>query len=229
MFSELVDIVIARTGRSDRLEDAISFANQTIRSVQSRIFCHNNLIEDQIPVTADPFLWTNPINFQRLKLARYSDGEFPVNKLSKGQDIYPNRYYAGAGYIGFTGMTTGSLIDVAYYAFQPRLKYYAVGARPATAEYNFDTEQFDFTYYDLTAGNDLDYTLAANQALARKKVSNWILLKWREMIEEGTLTKVWKLCGETERATMAFSLFEKTRREEFEPTENEIAIPGQAA
>lgn len=229
MFSELVDTVVARLGRSDRIEDVIAHANQTIRSAQSRILCYNNLIEDQIQAVAVPFIWTNPINFQKLKAARYSDGEFAVKKIGKGQDVYPYRYYEAAGYIAFVGMELNTLIDVAYYRFQPRLQYYAVGARPATAVFDYDTEQFQFTYFNLTSIGDLDYTLPANQALAQKKVSNWLLLKWNEMIQEGTLTKTYKLLGETERASTAFALFEKTRTQEFEPTENDAVVPGQAA
>lgn len=229
MFSELVDTVLARCGRTDRKEDIISYVNLTIRSVQAKIFCYNNLTEDQIEATADPFIWINPINFQKLKAARYNDGEYPVSKMGKGQDTYPNRYYLGPGYVGFTGMEVGSLIDVAYYKFQPRLKYYEDNQRPATTEFNYTTEQYNFSYYDLTSIGDLDYTLVANQPLARAKVSNWILLKWREMIEEGTLAKVYKLIGETERAATAFSLFERTRVQEFEPTENDSPYPGQAA
>lgn len=229
MFSELVDIVIARAGRPDRLEDAISYANQTIRSVQATIFCYQNLVEDQILATTDPFLWANPINFQRMKCARYTNGFFAVNKLGKGQDIYPNRYYGGAGYIGFTGMTLNSLIDVAYYRFQPRLQYYVPAERPAVAIYDFETEQYTFSYNDFSGDGGVDWSDPANQVAARTRVTNWILLKWREMIEEGTLTKVYKTCGEDQRATMAFSLFQKTRKEEFEPSENEEAVPGQAA
>ena len=222
MFSELIDTVITRSGRPDRLSDATTYCNQTMRDVQASGYLYNNRVEDQIITDADPYLWTPPINFQSLGFLKYANGRYPSNRLGVNQEDSPSRYYAGPGYIGFTGHGAGNTVDVLYYKFQPRLQYFALADRPATWEYDFDTEQY------VVADYHADYSATAVlQAKAQLMTSNWIIKRWKEMVEEGTLAKLFKLIGEDSRAAVSYTLFQQIRKEQFIPAELRESLPGQ--
>lgn len=217
MFSEVVDTVISRALRPDRKQDIIAWLNLTISEMQGKTnYFSKNLVEDAISVTVAPFIWTRPERMQKLRTARYTNGVFPRFLMpGRAQFQQNDYYYAGSTYFVFSGVSIGEFINVAYYQFRKRLKYFEPGVRPAT--YDFQTETW--TYYNLltlgAAPYNLDYTLSENQQTAQDLVSNWLLKDWYDLVTEGVLAKVYKGGNDETRAATHFSFFERTYNSTF--------------
>lgn len=207
MFSELVDEVVARTIRPDRLTDHADCANQTIRELSSRAYFFKNLVEDTIEADSDPYIWTRPIRIQRLRTIQYSDGSFPdfiqPGRKQQNQDSY---YYGAATYyvlkgVLFSASAGSGSFNVAYYQFPKNLKYYAdVADRPAV--YDKTTEEWTYN-----AAYDTDDVA---RSVARALVSNWLLADWYDLVKEGTSAKIFKIVNDETRASTHFSFFERT-------------------
>lgn len=213
MFSEAVDVAVARSHRTVQLSQIADFVNQTIRQLQAPNLYEKNLEEDQITATATPFIWTKPKRLQRLRTARYSNGVYPKFILPGiPQRDESDLFYSASTYFAFKNVDINSDIDIAYYQFQLRLQYFAVVDRPAV--FNF----FDETWAYDTASTD------EQKAAAEALVSNWILENWYDLVIEGAMAKIYKLNANTERAATHFSAFERMRKEEFEVTEHFEAL-----
>jgi hypothetical protein len=225
MFSELVDICVQRSGRPNHQPDIIAYATQTVRQMQTKNYFKKNLIEDQIIATADPYTWIPPERIQKIKAVRYSNGDYPVYYLPGAkQKETLSFYYGAAGYYVFKGMSSGfqqagvsqqNTIDIAYYQFTKKLKYYAVAARPAVYDYETET----YTYADFSGDGGTNWNDPANQETARNLIGNWILKDWNELVQEGTLAKIFKLIDNTTRASTHFAFFQREYVESFLGTE----------
>lgn len=214
MFSELIDSCIQRSGRKDRQADIIDYANTTIRECQTLALFHRDLVEETVLATAEPTVWTLPNTFRQMRVVLYPDGMYPDYMMPGKQQKYLDRYYyAASGYMVFVGCgtqgatTLSQVIKLAYYSYLPRLKYYAVGSRPAV----YDDETNAWTYNPVTTDPD-------EQAAARAKVSNWLLTHYNEMIKEGTLAKLFKSIKDQERSMMSYSLY-KSMQEDIKKAE----------
>ena len=226
-FSQLVSNVAERSGQA-QYETISGFLNQTIRELESIKFYHKNLIEDQIPVDVDPFIWQYPLQLQYLRTVRYSNGIYP-DFLSPGKrqaDEY-YLYYAANNYFVFKGCGENQMMDVSYYRFSPRLMWYDPGKRPA--EFNISGTvspsgelEYVWTYTDLSGESsppNLDYTLEANQLAARTLTQSWLIRDWPELVTEGTLSKLYKSRADTERAATHYSFFQQQKNDQFMQTE----------
>lgn len=227
MFSELVDTAVSRSGRIDKRADIIAWANLTVRQMTSRHVFEKNLVEDQLNTTADPFTWTRPNRWQRLRTVRYGIlDEWPEfvmpGRAQRNKDYI---YYGGSTYYTFKGCSVGAAaIDIAYYQYPIDLKYLAAGLRPAV----YDVATETWTYYDLTAEASLADPYNKNFANgdpdreqeARDLVSNWCLLDWNNLTEEGVLAKIFKGVNDQGRSATHYSFFETNYKENF--LQNEI-------
>lgn len=225
MFSEIVDSVVSRSGRKDRLLDIVDYVNGTIRECQAKGLFYKDGYEDEIPVAlVDPLIWTPSYAIRHLRTVKYSDLSYPrLRQPGKVQQCQEQYYYAAGNYYVFVGSSGSSWTDptlpgyvyVYSYLWQPRLKYYAVGLRPAT----YDDEAQVWTYYNLIGVAGVsptlqqDWTQAANQPQALLYVTNWLLTDHREMIKEGTLAKLFKSVGDNARANLAYQLYIELRRD----------------
>lgn len=257
MFSEMVDSIISRSGRGDKKVDIVDYINSTIRECQAKGLFFKDLKEDVVPLTnSDPLIWFPPKpGFRQLRTAQFPDLSYPPLKQPgrvQRNDVPPSNpqflsgdayYYAATDYFVFVHCGTLTTIDtnwnnnfigVAYYIWQPRLKYYPAGQRPAV----FDPDQAQqdqaalnlnspgWTFFDLTNAADAstalirkNWTLAANQppndtppnALAY--VTNWMITDWNEMIKEGALAKLFKAIGDVKRAQTSYSLYGQMRED----------------
>lgn len=230
MFSETVDLVVQRSGRPDRILDIVDFVNETMMEMQGRGFWYKNRIEDRISFNADPYIMTLPPGMQKFEAARITGtNDFFVNRVpGPRQEFAPLRYYAASGYIGFTGHTLNTDVDIAYFQYQPYLDYFAATQRPATWAQNKLTRVWEPTYNNLAPQGGTNYTLEANQPLANAMTMNWLLRDWAPIVREGALAKILKLCGDDTRAATSFSLYMKQRAENFETTEIGEGVPGSA-
>lgn len=217
-FSELVDKMVAETKRPDMRVEIATYLNQTLRELHfepsrgNSIFYKDNYRESLLSCNVESgFSWTipSPQNFQAVLAARYdsvyADGEQvwakemrPGPAMAREQ----NAFYRGGGALFFKNYGgIGSSISLSWYEFVPALKYYAVADRPAT--YDVESGWYYKTSYDVD-----DTTRETAQNL----VSNWILLRWSIVIEEGLRAKVYKRVADETRARTSYSLYSTLRQ-----------------
>lgn len=222
-FSQMVDKVTREVGRPDMKERAASYLNQTIRELHSEpkrntsILFPENYLEDELIADVDTgFFWDapRPGRFQALTLVQYAD--IVDNEIRDGAQsglfpplITPSRaiarltsyYYRGGSrylFVGYGGLN--ARINISWYEFPGSLDYYPAEARPA--EY---TESLGYAYAD-----EFDSTPEL-QAAARQLVTNWLLLRWPMVLEEGLRAKIYKSISDESRATLCYSLYQQLR------------------
>lgn len=236
MFSELVDTVMGRTGRSSQFLDIVAWARATIRDAGNSAFYSENMIEDVITPTADPYMWNVPKFFRKLRTVKYTIGDGvwpPFKQPGKALTNLDSFYYRSSDTFVFRGVSNQPLnglvgvdpsfsnINIAYYQFIPPLPYYAPGPYAAAglpinvAPAATNTRPAVFNYTDgtwvyLLAGNYVP-TLGdpVAEQTARDLVSNWILREWNDLAAEGTITKVYKSIGDQVKAGLAYALFKE--------------------
>lgn len=222
MFSELIDSAIQRSGRGERINDIVAYANQTVRECQSAHFFFRDLTEDQITgPTSSPVIWNIPQYFRKMRTVKYESlGYEPIypdyrapGQNQQTQSPAGNFYYAAGSYFVFSGVVVNSAssssiqvtqnINIAYYSWLPRLKYYASGSRPAI----YDEPSNTWTYLQNGAYvSDLG-DIDANST-AQNQVTNWLILTYWDVILEGTLAKLFKTVND-QRAISTFALFKQ--------------------
>lgn len=216
MFSELVDEIIAASGRPEMQADIASYINLTILEARSMRFFYKDLVEDQLTTTAKPHIWTLPRFFRRLRTVYYPSLDVYPDFLQPGkvQAGKRNYYYAAAGYFVFVGdFTVGDSINYGYYQRSRELSYYAAADRPAV--WDEDTETW--TYLDPQPTTDDE-----REAL-RAKVTNWVLKDWRLMVREGVLGKVFNLKGDP-RSRAHYAMYQTVLNGQFLTDEAAEAI-----
>lgn len=233
MFSELVDICVGRAGRPEKEADVIAFAAQTIRELESKNHLKKNLEEDTLNTTSHPYIWARPNRMQKLRTAKYSSNGKYARFAQPGAILENLTYYfyMTTTSIIFNGHDTIDTIDVAYYQFRKKLQYYSLGAREAVYDFEDETWSFPLQVAERAAlvaagGTDadlaaLDATHSAAQAGHIANASNWILFDWYELVQEGTLAKLFKLIDDEKRAATHFSFYQRAIRDEFLPTEQD--------
>lgn len=218
-YSQLVDEMILETRRPDLVAEIRSYVNQTIREMHftpdrgSATRYRDNRRE--LSLTADleeGFTWTLPNFevFQELSAVRY-DSVFDSNSRTVYiQEREPGRVLTGldefwyriGNYIAFAGYGgLDAVISLFYYEYPRRLKYYAAGVRPAEWD-----DELGWTYID-------PQPVDADEESARQLlVSNWILLRWRDVLTEGVRAKVYKRTADEMRAKTSYSLYAQLRQ-----------------
>jgi hypothetical protein len=214
-FSQLVDDVMAETMRPDMLVSIASYVNETIRELHmdkatgSSIRFKANLLEVELTTTVDDgHQWEIPVPqvFQGVEavfypgLGKYARERSPstLYVLSEGVDGKYQWYRSGANLVlmGYGG--SGQLADIAWYQFPRKLVYYDTSERPMT----WDDESQTVTY--LTS-YDVDDT---TRATAQDKTTNWLLSRWESLVMQGARAKIYARLNATDRAKLAYSLFE---------------------
>lgn len=216
-FSQLVDEMVSELKRPDLASEIASYVNQTIRELHftenqnAAILFQDNFREELLVAdseTVQSWEIPNPQIFQQLTAVKY-----PSVTTRLGDDVWPEpttpgRHLAGMDYyyyrVGQTYVFTGfggigGQIALGYFEYPRSLKYKTVASRTAT--YDVDS---GWAYADGVNTDEL-------QAAARELSSNWILLRWKILVEEGVRAKVYKRLSDTERARTAYSLYSSLR------------------
>lgn len=217
-FSQIVDEMIQETKRPDLLSEICAYLNQTVMEIHYQpasgniILYRANRHEIQITATSDTkVVWDipNPATFIGVEAVRYpcildAAGD-PVFPLEVNPGIAMNREMhkymrSGDSYVfsGYGGV--GSLIDICYQARPGRLKYLPPDQRPAVFD-DIDGWQ----YADSVVTEE-------EQEIARTVTSNWILLRYHDLVTEGVRSKVYKRLSDTERARTSYSLYMSLRQ-----------------
>lgn len=217
-FSQLVDIMILETKRPDLKREIASYLNQTMRELHfepirnNAIYYSENYREAALLATQETgFGWVapNPATFQGPNAAQFAsvfkDG-LPVwaTPAQPGPALRnkPYNFYRAGTQIFFTGYGgVNSVINWSWFEYVPSLVYYETAARPAS----YDPATNTWTY---TGGYDLNDD---TRELARLLTSNWMLLRWQEVIEEGLRAKIYKRAGDDQRARTSYSLYQSLR------------------
>lgn len=217
-FSQMVDEIVSEVKRPDLTSEISRYVNQTIREChfstdhQAAVFYRDNFNEALLTATVEEgFSWTlpNPTTFQKMAGVKY-----PAQFDGYGDPIWPdsttpgrhlngkiNFYYQVGNEFVFSGYGgLGGLIAVGYFAFPSSLKYYTEATRPAS--------------YDVETGwsyNDAIVTDEDKEA-ARLVVTNWLLMRWSDIVSEGVRAKLFKRVSDTERARNCYSLYGQLRQ-----------------
>lgn len=222
-FSGLVDEILRQAGRYDRLLDVISHLNSTIRECQAFGVTPNDLYEDQVTIDVEPFVWTYPKRLRFLLTAQYENTkDYPKflrpGKQQQGEDCY---YYKATDYYIFKGTQgVGDKLNVAYYRYGARHKYYLRYGQdsskvPGDATYTVRPAYFDpegEVWYYLNAEEDGYVTTlgdTAEETLRQENVSNWIILKWKDMLMQGAQAKLFHSVGDQDRSRTAFAIYKQ--------------------
>lgn len=203
MFSEIVDSVGLRCGRGTVADRAaiVDFVNSTVRECQTvdGALFSRDLVEDSIPCSSDPTIWSTPNSFRLMRTVRYPDGRYPdfllPGRVLTDKEFY---YYSAGTYFALHGCGTSGEIAIAYYRFLPRLQYYAETARPAVYDEVTDT----WTYAAGIVTDD-------EKEVARARVSNWLLSTYAELIKEGATAKLTKMIKDETRSVQSYSLYKQ--------------------
>lgn len=219
-FSQLVDEMVLETKRPDIVADIATYLNQTIREVHfepSRgnvVHYNENRREHQLTATVDNGeIWDipNPASFQGIEAVRFASTGY--GRLEYAQEATPGPmlsskpffwYRSGSAIVfggtqGYGGI--GSVIQISYFEYPSSLKYKLNAAREAT--YDIETGWSYAETYD-----DSD----ENRAIARARTSNWLLLRWADVLREGLRAKVYKRLSDEIRQRTSYSLYSQLRQ-----------------
>jgi len=219
-FSEIVDELMVELVRPDFKALITDYLNLTIRESHQKktnadvvpVLYESNRVEDSVTITSLPAVWDIPniARFQYFETAYYpASGRYALKRhvtrtMEKGNNPLDPFWYRAGGYFVFNGVNVGEDVKLTYFQYPARLKYYAVATpqiRPAVYDFEADVYTYATAY-------DVDATTRAN---ARAIVTNWLLLNHAEVMKQGVRAKVWARLGESDRAKMAFSLYESLR------------------
>lgn len=216
-FSQLVDELVAETKRPDLVSDISRYLNQTIREVHftedrnAILYFAENFREQLLIANSESgFTWDapDPTIFQRMQGIKYlnqwdDDGnEIWARETTPGRhlrDLTHFYYRAGNTFVfaGYGGLN--SQIAAAWYEFPRSLKYKSVANRPA--QYDVET---GWTY-------DPAITTPEEELGARELTTNWLILRWNQVIAEGLRAKVYKRLSDDTRARTSYSLYSSLR------------------
>lgn len=216
-FSQLVDDMVSETKRPDLVSEISRYLNETIREIHASedrnatIFYRENYHEDLLDADVESgFQWDipAPANFQKLTAIKYvnvfdEDGiQVWASETTPGRHLKALTYYcyrvAGTFvFAGYGGVDTQ--IALGWYEFPRSLKYKAVADRPAS----YDDED-GWTYADGINTDELELG-------ARELTSNWLLLRWKNVLAEGLRAKVYKRLSDDTRARTSYSMYQALR------------------
>jgi hypothetical protein len=217
-FSQLVDSIVAETLRPNMRKEVASYLNQTIRECHfepSRgnvAFLNANYREAQVIADSEiGAFWAVPnvATFQGLAAVRF-DSVFRDGAVVYADEVMPGRRaelvthgYQRAGdrvfFKGYGGVNAA--ISLAWFEYPAALKYYEVANRPA----QWDAES-GWSYHASFDSTD------ESRSIARSLVSNWLLLRWYMVVEEGLRAKVYKRLSDDARQRVSYSLYMQQRQ-----------------
>lgn len=212
--SQLVDEIVEETRRPALRQQISTFVNEVIQELHlhpdhaAAVKFDENLVEALLTATESTgYFYTLPqprlfqdveaVWYQTLGLAARRLKPSTVHKFRNRPDG-DSYYYRSGPTICFNGYGgTGAQIQLAYYQKPRRLKYYAAGDRPCS--WDEETESYSYaTAYDSTS---------ELQAQAEELCSNWILMRWKEVVKQGVVAKLFTRAGDLDRAKLAYSSY----------------------
>lgn len=217
-FSQLVDDMVSETKRPDLVSEIARYVNQTVRECHfspdrnAAILYQENFHEELVTAAAESGeTWEipSPTQDSRLGRRRWGSGLPPSSGTEWAKETTPGRhlndldhfFYRVGGTFVFSGYGgIGSAIALGWYEFPQSLTYKSAAARPAS----YDPES-GWTYADAVNTPELE-------AAARLVTTNWLLMRWSDVISEGVRAKIYKRLSDTERARTSYSMYGSLRQ-----------------
>ena len=216
--SQMVDDIVSEVKRPDLTSEIVRYVNQTIREChfstdrQAAIFYRDNFNEELLTADVESgFTWTlpNPTIFQKMAGVKYpakfdmAGNEIWAIETTPGRHLRDLEFYfyqVGQTFVfsGYGGINAN--IALGYFAFPSSLKYYSVASRPA--EYDAET---GWTYNSAIITDE-------DKEAARLVSTNWLLMRWSDVVSEGVRAKLFKRVSDTERARNCYSLYGQLRQ-----------------
>lgn len=216
-FSQMVDEMVSETKRPDLVSEIARYLNQTIREVHfsedrgAILFFAENFREELITAGVESGLtWDipEPTQFQKMQGVKYNSVFDDDSNAQWARETTPgrhlnslSRFYYRAGntfvFAGYGGLN--AQVSLGWYEFPRSLKYKAAGARPA--EYDIES---GWTYLDPMWTDE-------QKEGARELSTNWLLMRWSDIISEGLRAKVYKRLSDDTRARTCYSSYQALR------------------
>lgn len=215
--SQLVDSILQETLRPDMVAAASAYLNQTIREMHFDPARNNALVlmenyrEVQVTATTESqFMWEypNPGLFQALIAVRYDCVVDADNCAVYAKHLGPSRrmeredhvVQQAGGRLAFKGYGGyGAPITIAYSEYPPSLVYQPVESRLVTIN-NFGQPAYVGTPTE------------QQQQQYLKEATNWILMRWADVVAEGVKAKLYKRLGDETRQRTSYSLYSQLRQ-----------------
>lgn len=217
-FSQMVDEAVFESKRPDLLTEIATYLNQTVREVHFRpdinapLTYRDNFKESQLVADRESgltFDLPNPVLFQRMAGVRFSTiwsrdgGHIWAKEKVPGPGLRADEYYyyrVGSTLVFANYGGTGSVIDLAWFEYPNRLKYMPMATRVA---------QYDDEVGWLFAPG---IVTPEQQALAKIRSTNWLLLRWHDVLMEGVRAKIYKRVSDEVRQRTSYSMFQQLRQ-----------------
>lgn len=199
-FSQIVDEVVARTGKAANIASISGDVNQTVRECSNLFLFYRDLVEGSMLATAKPHIWTRPTRFKKLRTVYYNLQDRYPQFIKPGRKLQnaTNYFYGASNYFVLAGsFEIGDTISYAYYQRPIDFAYYTAELRPAS----FDLATRTWTY--LTTPADEDAELAAQEL-----VSHWLMQDYFELCVQGGMSKLFARTAD-QRAQAAYSTYKQ--------------------
>jgi len=222
-FSAIVDEIILTTGMHSEYGRVLGYLRTTLMEAHSAAYFFRDMEELELVTTATPHIYPLPFNWKRAKFLQIQgtasgvpvEIPFVAPGLNvRARDIF---YYQTLDSLVFSGIAVGETIAIAYYKHPQVFNYYhqlgstdnppqSQGIVPAYLDalgvWKYLTTDGDgvSSYVD-TLG-----TSVADEA-AKNLSADWVVLKYHQMLIQGTLAKAFKDRGDVPRSTLSFSLY----------------------
>jgi len=207
MFSETVDQVAARSGRTDKINDIVGMTNAILRRLHSKVLFDRDFITacampDNEKCAPCSVVWKRPKDFRVLRTAKVGAKYMRHEKVGRNLENRKFFYYAeGESFVFQTG-DFSCTVDIGYYTKPPMFVYFSPSKRPAV----YNSETCDWTYLvneiEQFAPNLIS---REDERKARNRVATWMLIEYQEAIIQGVLNLLYVQQGD-ERAGGTFAL-----------------------
>lgn len=213
-FSQLVDSVAKELVRPDMVAVMAGYLNASLRDVHFRAngdtpaYFSGNRQEDELTVTADGvYLWDLPSvqTFQKVETIYsqsrgiYFPPKTPATAYRFSDQPFARFYHYRAGpRVCIANTVSGEKLAISWFEYPRRLPYLAENARTVI----WDPEEGSYVPGPAANGDEDAMNLTGE--------TNWLLERWGvEVLADGIKQKAWARLGETERARMAYSTFQR--------------------
>lgn len=207
MFSEVVDEIAQRSGRTDKVNDIAGMVNAILRRLHSkelfdRDFLTACAIPDNEKCVPGAVVWRRPKDFRVLRTAKVGAQYMRFERVGRNLRGRKFFYYAEGEYFIFQTGDFSATVHIGYYTKPRMFVYYSPSERPA--KWNPETCTWTFKYQDSL--NYLDSLVSpVEEDEAISKVDSWILREYKEAVIQGTLNLLYVQQGD-ERAGGTFAL-----------------------
>jgi hypothetical protein len=207
MFSEVVDEVAKRSGRTEKVSQIAGMTNAILRRLHSKALFDRDFltacaVPDHSRCVEGAVVWKRPKNFRVLRTAKVGAQYMRFERVGRNLEGRKFFYYAEGEYFIFQTGDFSCNVDVGYYIKPPMFVYKSPSERPA----KWDPELCEWTY-KIPNENQFAPRLMSDEdeVAAQEKVATWMLIEYQEAVIQGVLNLLYVSLGD-ERAGGTYAL-----------------------